>query len=308
METLLNPQTGEQVPARDMREEFARITQNQPKDIEAERAFLKSKLKLADILLNSQPADEENEIKKLQFMLNQYPSEEKNDDKTPPVPGGVGYGAFYNADFKSLYETGTILAVDIVAPTKPGGNVGTYLYLTATNRTAKGVEAFISYYDQNDLTFKVFDWSREDKWQTSIPASAMGDYLLQKIACERECQVISLQNQTFVKSGNTWTNLVYLYNHNVKTFDLIYSYDYTASESEQKSAWVGSWGPIVETFQDSYSNTNPLGFSYTYLMGRDKNNQWSNFAVLSDNQSYIRNDNKGFRKIFFVPNHSFLVD
>lgn len=78
---------------------------------------------------------------------------------TPPVPGGVGYGFFYtDPGFKTAWGHGTSLAFDIVCPTPPGGNVNTWLYLTATNRSGKGVEAFISYNGQNDTHFKVFDW------------------------------------------------------------------------------------------------------------------------------------------------------
>jgi hypothetical protein len=50
-----------------------------------------------------------------------------------PVPGGVGYGVFYTSAYKTAWGHGTSMAFDIVCPTPPGGNVNTWLYLTATN-------------------------------------------------------------------------------------------------------------------------------------------------------------------------------
>jgi hypothetical protein len=46
----------------------------------------------------------------------------------------------------------------------PGGNVNTWLYLTATNRSGLGVEALVSYDGQNTPHFRVYDWARTDPW------------------------------------------------------------------------------------------------------------------------------------------------
>ena len=76
--------------------------------------------------------------------------------------------------------------------------------------------------------------------------------------------MLSLQNQTYVKSGNTWSNNVLLQNYRHGGYDLVYSYDYTSTASDQKTGWVGSWAPIVETFQATYSGLKTIGFSNTY--------------------------------------------
>lgn len=302
---LLDPETGRHLPTADVREEFARMTAATPRDHAFERAFLRNKLRV----LETHPdigAEGKRELgRRIHALLGDDPAAKTT---TPPVPGGVGYGAFYNDSFKKAYNTGTVLAVDYIAPTKPGGNVDTYLYLTATNRTAKGVEAFVLYYAQNSFAFRVFDWARDDHWQTNIPFSSLSDYITKKSAHGTSYQVISIQNQTYVKSGNTWTNVVWLQNYKMGRYDLIYSYDYTSSESEQKADWVGSWGPIVETFQDPYQGTNQFGCLRAYLQARDSSNKWSSWALLSSSQSYIRTDDVGFSLVFLDANHSFAVD
>lgn len=230
-----------------------------------------------------------------------------------PVPGGVGYGSFFTDKYKANYSTGTVIAVDIICPQKAGGNVSSWLYLTETNRTAKGVEALVYYLGQSELGFKVFDWARDEAhhWQLTISAQKLRDYLATKNIEGTDYQVLSLQNQTFIvdtPQGKRWRNQVFLYNHSEGCYSLVYSYEYEATEAEQKGAWVGSWGPIVETFQDSYSGTSPLGFSYTYMQERDKHDKWTDFHLLTTDISYIRNDKKGFNKVFLLPNHSFAVN
>jgi hypothetical protein len=54
---------------------------------------------------------------------------------TQPRPGGVGEGFFYTPDFKTSWGLGTSFSCDFVCPVPPGGNVNTWLYLTATNRS-----------------------------------------------------------------------------------------------------------------------------------------------------------------------------
>ncbi|MFK4225306.1 hypothetical protein [Streptomyces sp. NPDC019890] len=91
-------------------------------------------------------------------------------------------------------------------------------------------------------------------------------------------------------------------------FDLIYQYDYTASLSDQTGGWIGSWGPIVETFQTSYSNTNNFGALSTMLITRDSGGAWGSWQLLNSTQSYIRTDNVGFSQVFLDPNYAFAVD
>src|SRR4051794_41758362 len=71
-----------------------------------------------------------------------------------PRPGGVGEGFFYTPDFKTSWGLGTSISGDFVCPALPGGNVNTWLYLTATNRSGLGVEAFVSYDSQDTPHFR----------------------------------------------------------------------------------------------------------------------------------------------------------
>ncbi|HEV7406856.1 MAG TPA: hypothetical protein VGO01_00075 [Bradyrhizobium sp.] len=131
----------------DLRKHFAEITAKQPVDTALRAAFLENKVLIAhtqptlDLLARDFAV--ENLVKQA------GPEAEKALTKfglksphpvTPPVPGGVGYGMFYTAPFKVAWGRGTSFACDFVCPTPPGGNVTTFLYLTATNRSSMGVE------------------------------------------------------------------------------------------------------------------------------------------------------------------------
>ncbi len=299
--SLTDLETGNHIVTQDLRETFARSSNAAPRDAAFEKAFVLSKVRL----LESHRDLDANRRVAMAGQLRDaglFAPEE-----TLPPPGGVGYGSFFRSSFRTDFETGTVLATDFIAPTQPGGNVSTWLYLTATNRAAKGVEAFVLYHAQDDLRFRVFDWARDDHWQTNVGFGELGDYITTKIAHGTTYQVLSVQNQTYIKSGNTWTNNVWLQNYVHNRYDLVYSYEYTSSTAEQKEGWIGSWGPIVETFQDAYSNTNQLGFLRTFLQARGSDMQWSDWALLSSDQSDIRDDDLGFRRVFLDPNHSFAV-
>jgi hypothetical protein len=216
---------------------------------------------------------------------------------------------FYNASFKINWNTGTAIYWEIICPNPPGGNVNTYLYLTATNRSAKGVEAFIAYNGQNQTFFKVFDWAQypANPWQTNIPFANLASYLRTESAHGNPYQVLPLMNVTSQSGANYWYNQVWLWNHDANRWDLAYQYGYSASLADQQTGWIGSWGPIVETFQSSYQGTSPMGALSTQLISRDSNNQWGAWHFLSPSDSYVRNDNVGFSLIFSDPNFNWAV-
>ena len=101
---------------------------------------------------------------------------------TQPVPGGVGYGAFYTSSFQYDYVSGTRLSYDIICPSTAGGDLSSYLYLTGMNRAALGVEALVSYYLQNSLHFEVYDWAKPDgsRWVVNLSGSQLNNYLTTK--------------------------------------------------------------------------------------------------------------------------------
>ncbi len=225
-----------------------------------------------------------------------------------PIPGGVGYGVFYTSGFKTAWGHGTSFAFDIVCPTPPGGNVNTWLYLTATNRSGLGVEAFVAYNGQSSVAFEVFDWARSDHWQTNVPFAQLGNYLRTESAHGAAHQVLPVWNSTWMISETTWRNQALLYNHVRGGWDLIYQYDYPATDAQQKTGWVGSWAPIVETFQPSYSGTRQMGALRTQLISADNTGHWGSWALLSGSNSTIRTDNVGFHLVFLDPNYAFTVN
>jgi hypothetical protein len=307
----ISVQTGPQPPStrphsntEDLQEYFAALTVKTPVDNAFRKAFLHSKMRLAHTHPNLDIASRDQAVQNVIEVFGL----EAEDLLSHPVPGGVGYGMFYNPAFKTGWGHGTSFAFDIVAPSQPGGNVNTWLYLTATNRAALGVEAFVSYNGQNDTHFRVFDWARSDQWQTDIPFSGLSNYLRTESAHGALYQVLPVWNSTWALNNTTWRNQVLLYNHVRGGWDLVYQYDYAASDTQQKTGWVGSWGPIVETFQPLYSHTNQLGALATQLISADNSGNWGNWMLLSATDSYVRTDNVGFHLVFLDPNYAFTVN
>jgi hypothetical protein len=298
----------------DVQAHFAELTAKTPVDEASREAFIHSKLLLAhthptfdlasrDIAVNGLIDRLGADARRAFSQLTQPGLQEAN----APVPGGVGYGLFYENGFKAGWGRGTALAFDIVCPTPPGGNVNTHLYLTATNRSGMGVEAFVSYDGQDDTHFRVFDWGRDDHWQTDIPLAGLTNYLKAEVAHGQSYQVLPVWNGTSLVGGSNWRNQVLLYNHARAGWDLVYQYDYSATDAQQKTGWVGSWAPIVETFQSTYTQTEPMGALATQLVGTDAEGEWGNWALLGAPQASVRTDNVGFHLVFLDPNYAFTV-
>jgi len=299
----------------DVQAEFAKITAKQPLDRPFRAAFIQSKLRMAHTHPTLSLEARDLAVKQLMNALE--PKVKKIDPKklqkalTQPVPGGVGYGFFYTAAYKVAWGKGTEIAVEFVCPTPPGGNVNTFLYLTATNRSALGVEAFVSYNGQGNTHFRVFDWARTDHWQTDIPFTSMASYLVTISGPETHghpYQVLYVWNNTALIGTNRYANAVHLYNHVRQSWDLVYQYEYTATDAQQKTGFVGSWGPIVETFQPTYIHTNQMGAVHTILASQDNAGHWGNWAFLAPSVSTIRIDNVGFHPVFLDPNYAFVVN
>ena len=302
----------------DKQSHFVRRTRAAPTERDSERVFLASKLELLRThphLSSTGRAEAEAGMahllglesrEALERRVAQRPSR-KTARKSPPVPGGVGHGMFYTDAFRASFSGGTCFYYEIVCPLQPGGNVNTWLYLTAMNRAQRGVEAFVSYQGQNDTRFKVFDWARSDQWQTNIPLTDLTDYLRSTVAHGTALQVLLVINCAYEIAPDQWRNQVFLQNRAANSWDLIYQFDYASTNAEQTTGFTGTWGPIVETFQSPYQNTDVLGFLNTMLVSRDANGQWGSWGVLDPAQSTIRNDGQGFSPLFLDANYSFVV-
>ncbi|HEY5852974.1 MAG TPA: hypothetical protein VIW24_02695 [Aldersonia sp.] len=288
----------------DRRSRFRKLTRETPEDPQAQRAFLAAKMAM---LRRSDDLDDETRADAQRMLVRTAGDATFAEADLLPPPGGVGYGMFYNNIFRTRFARGTALYYEIVCPHQPGGNVNTYLYLTATNRAQKGVEAFVSYNGQNDTRFKVFDWARPDQWQTDIRLSDLGAYLRNAVSHGWGLQTLLVWNQSFEIAPGRWRNEVLLHNRAAGRWDLVYRFDYNSTTAEQTSGWVGSWGPIVETFQNSYTRTRWLGFLNTMLIGRDAAGNWGQWSLLGAGDSTVRNDGHGFSPVFLDPNYSFVV-
>ncbi|MFD6878345.1 hypothetical protein ACFYM0_36735 [Streptomyces sp. NPDC006487] len=290
----------------DEREQFARITREYPdEDVEAARqAFLLSKLHM----VRTHPTlDLDERGATVSAMAEQLGLDALAEQQ--PVPGGVGYGFYYYDAFKRAFSTGTSLGWDIICPNTPGGNVNNFLYVTAMNRAVLGLEAYVHYYAQTAPRFKVYDWARPaNPWQTDLPWSHMTEYLRNVSSHGQTRQVLGVTNTTVQVTPGTWRNEVYLYNAVRGRYDLIYQFDYAATLAQQIApVFNGTWAPIVETFQPSYSGTKPLGALATSTCTRDSAGNWGPWGLLAFYQSYVRTDNIGFHVEFLDPNYNFAV-
>lgn len=296
------PDTDEYVAVNDVREKMERISQdNRPTD-EEKRAFYRHKARLikdSDIDAGEKEHLLRNLIEGLPDKEAKFAMEEPPGER-PPVPGGVGYGVMYN-DGAYPFDQSTGLYFYIVTPRAVGGNSQTWFYLTATNRSVKGVEAFVSYYAQSAPVFKVFDWAKtgDAQWALAIPYENLGDYRIPYQVDSREYETLYVANWTELLSGTTWRNRVLLYNRSQGSYDLVYSYDYALASNDQQKYQF--WGPIVETFQSYPNDTNEVGFFEASL--------WQDGAghSLTANQTHIRVDDQGFQSVYLVPNSSFIV-
>jgi hypothetical protein len=312
MRTESNPMGGPTPPqnrpsnaTEDHQSGFAAISAKTPVDEAFRAAFLRNKLLIAHTHPGLDVATRSHAVADLTDRLGRAAA---NDVITQPRPGGVGEGFFYTPDFKTNWGLGTSFSCDFVCPASPGGNVNTWLYLTATARSGLGVEAFVSYNGQDTPHFRVFDWARSDAWQTDIPFTSLANYLSTTSAHGYQCPVLSVWNVTWAIGANQYRNQALLYNHARGGWDLVYQYDYAATDAQQKTAWMGSWAPIVETFQSLYAQTNQMGALGAQLVSSDNNGIWGSWAPLSPTNSYVRTDNVGFKVVFLDPNYAFVVN
>jgi hypothetical protein len=230
-----------------------------------------------------------------------------------PAPGdGWGFGNFYTSNFHFAYSYGSDIRFYILCPTVAGGNVSNSLYLTATNRTSRGVEAFVSYADgQHPFAFKVFDWARPDHWQVFLDYDQLSDYLTTITVGGNTYQALYVMNFTSATSGSPnqqglWFNDVLLNNYRTGNPDWIYDYGYQSNLQEQQGSnpIYAYWGPIVETFQNTYNNVNPMGFADAIVCGGFEADYCGPLYPWNTN---LVGPQLGFQVAYLDPNHTFVV-
>jgi hypothetical protein len=300
---------------RDVRAEVARASQPRANEREEVRFFLESKRRMVRShphLTAAERAQALQDLDRVEASLegaSPEPSDgdsgvEDGDDE-PPLPGGVGFGVFYRPAFKIDFETGTAAEYTILCPPHPGGNVHSWLYLAATNRAARGPEAVAVYHGHDEFVFAVFDWARPEGWQVALSSSLLDEYLAEvelNGSIHRALHVLTFTEE----SAGRWKNEVYLRHPTFETFDLVYAFEYAAMLPDQQAGWEGSWGPIIETFQNRYHGTEELGFADFSVASR-RGGEWDPWEALAPADTYVAQDATGFRITYLEPNHTFLA-
>ncbi len=138
--------------------------------------------------------------------------------------------------------------------------------------------------------------------------AALGKYLSCLSPHGHPYLVLPVWNSTTLIDADRYRNQVLLYDHARAGWDLIYRYDYSATDTQQKTGRVGSWGPLVEAFQPLYMQTNQMGAVDVQLVSADNTGLWGSWMRLAPLNSYIRVDNLGFHLAFLDPNYAFTVD
>jgi hypothetical protein len=301
-------------PPRDVSEQFAEKPARGRNQKESVQAFIQSKWDMLHVNRAIDPRIRD-------LVYDDFLQRVRHGATIPPVPGGEGYGPFYTPGFKTGFTRGTSLFWIAICPTVPGGNVTTFLFLTAMNRASFGCEALVYYDGPAEALFSVFDWSRpiSDGFQRFIAFSDLGDYLREEMVLGQVRQTLPIWNSTYqiidieqdpkeeIANVPRWRNEVLLYNHAETSWDSIYHHDYNATVSRQRGAFQGSWGPILEVFQPYYHDTEDFGTLTTQLVGENGAGQWGGWAELTQLESNIPSCTNGFFARHLNPNFRWLV-
>jgi hypothetical protein len=296
-----DPEKQEYVPVNDVTEKMKEDTEKHPPSNEAKKAFYQQRIKLVE---SSNLANEhKNEL--LQGLNHSVEVVESASEPVvlpdpPPKPGGVGFGVYYKPNTLT-FDNSSALHYRIVTVPGIGAELNEWLYLTSTNYTPKGTEAFISYHQQDNPTFAVFDWSKPEgkQWGLSKPYSELGNYLTIYRADNHQYPTISVINSTRRLDETRWINEVMLRNKVTKDFDLVYRNEYDLPEADEDKRL--DWGPIVETFSPFPNETNRIGFFNAMLLQDGKQH------MLTQKLTDLRIDDEGFEVVYFRPNSSFIV-
>ena len=296
----ITPDLQKYIPIDDRRQQWERDSKKDPFTKDERQAFYKQRISLVESGEGSCRKDE---------LLRDLKESVEREESMPdyegdaPVPGGVGYGAYYKEDSLAFTES-SMLRYNIVVIPQIGNNQNQWLYLTSTNRAPKGVEAYVSYKQQDNPKFKVFDWSKvgQARFALSRPYSLLADYIGPHQAGSFVYQTLYVSNSTrrLVAGGDRWINEVMLLNRQTGNYDLVYSNEYDLAQTDEDNyKW---WGPIVETFPPFPFTINDVGFFEAQLLQDDRPPK-----MLTTDVTNLRTDHPGFEVVLRDPNHSFVV-
>jgi hypothetical protein len=135
----------------------------------------------------------------------------------------------------------------------------------------------------------------------------LSQYLRAQTYQGQDCPILSIWNSTYRTAPQTWRNSVFLYDRLQNNWALVYQFDYSASDAAQKADYFGSWGPIVETFQNLYSGTNPMGALNVQLRSANPAGNWGPWSGLGGSQGIFRSDNVGLHQAYLDPDFNWII-
>jgi len=304
---LKHPLTGSEAPVVDARAEFARMAAAHPIDPIHRAGFIAARRRRAEASPHLSPDEKAAWLARFNAAR---PSEGPAPDATV---SGVGFGFDYQHAFNVNYANGTAITFQVICPNMPGGNVQNNLYLTATNRTTRGLEVYINYFGANNLgLLSVYDWSLgvtsvQAGFVMSIFFPNLGRYFIPLSTHGQIVQTLYVHNVTFQIANAKWTNQGMLFNLAAQTWDLIYSSTYKAALADQQAVgFLGSWGPIIETHEAPgfiYSGTNTMGFMQSQVSITDGAGTPVNLILLDPSNTIQRGPTSGYQVSFLNPNY-----
>jgi len=218
---------------------------------------------------------------------------------------------FWYRDDRLKFTDSTAIRQVIVFPDKVAGGSTYFLYLTATNRSERGVESHIAYYSQESPEFYIFDWSQKNQQGDLGKLSCrftLAD--LRKFVFPQHVQgfilnAIHLVNETRFVGGDNWNNRVHLavYTNGMPDhFETVYSATYPLADKKlQQPQSNGNWGPEVETMRTFCERVNPMGFLGNWLIQDEKP------CRLDLSNTYFKDDRNGLVLMYETPTRDFLV-
>lgn len=308
---ITNPLTGALAPVVDARATFASATAARPRDRAAEAAFIAARR----ARLAANPRLSQAEKSALLARFDAAASHETTAPAPDPVPGGIGFGTDFQPAFNIAFTSGTALTYQVICPSTAGGNLSTNLYLTAMNRASLGLEAYVAYFGASNIAeFRIFDWSLaqtnvNNGFQTVISFLSLNQYFIGLGTHGQTFQTLYIRNVTLDIGNGQWVNQAFLFNALHNTWDFIYVSAYNAALADQHNvSFTGFWGPIVETFQDHYSQTNPMGFFQAQMSDLDANGNPVNLNLLTTSNTVLLGPNRGFQMMFLNANFDWAVN
>ena len=306
---LKHPITGAPAPVVDVREEFAALSKAHPRDQQHREAFVASRRSRIETSDRLTPSEKAAWLARLRSPIE-------------PPPSTVGifeYGFSYLNNFNLSYVNGSAITYQVICPNTAGGNVANQLYLTATNRTSLGVEAYVNYFGAgNTGYFSIYDWNiaRTDPngaaFALDIFFLNLGRYFISLGTHGQTYQTLYVHNATFQIANSKWTNQALLFNALNNSWDLIYSSTYQASFADQQSIGaIGWWGPVVESHEAVgfvHKGTNTFGFMQSQVSTTDGAGNPVNLILLDPTNSTQLGPGGGFQQIFLNANYDWAVN